>query len=72
MEADGPEEIAEIIHTPCIFRKEEKARIVAAVMTGGNLPAWGPYHKCNLQFNYPILKEYLHHLSVKFEIFACR
>jgi hypothetical protein len=45
MEADGPEEIAEIIRTPCIFRKEEKARIVAPVMTVGNHPAMKPSHK---------------------------
>ncbi|MEE4599829.1 MAG: hypothetical protein V2J65_00980 [Desulfobacteraceae bacterium] len=45
MEADGPEEIAEIILTPCIFRKGEKARIVEPVMTVGNHPATGPYHK---------------------------
>jgi hypothetical protein len=51
MEADGPEEIAEIIHTPCIFRKEEKARIVVPVMTVGNCPAPEPYHKFSHQIN---------------------
>ncbi|MGD8297983.1 MAG: hypothetical protein PVH37_08245 [Desulfobacterales bacterium] len=44
MEADEPEEIAEIIRTPCIFRKEEKARIAAPMMTVGIYPAPEPYH----------------------------
>ena len=48
MGADGPEGIAEIIPTPCIFQKEEKARIVAPVMTVGNQPAVEPYHKFSL------------------------
>jgi hypothetical protein len=44
MEADGPEEIAEIIRTHYTFRKEEKARIVVPVMTVVNYPAPEPYH----------------------------
>lgn len=74
MEADGPEEIAEIIRTPCIFRKEEKARIVASVMTVGNHPALEPYHIFSHYINYldTLLKENSPHLSVKFEIFTCR
>ncbi len=74
MEADGPQGIAEIILTPCIFRKEEKARIVAPVMTVGNHPALEPYHKFSLYNNYldTLLKVNSHHLSVKFEIFTCR
>ena len=48
MGADGPEGTAEIILTPCIFRKEEKAWIVATVMTVGNPPALDPYYKFSL------------------------
>ena len=48
MVADGLEGIAEIILTPCIFQKEEKARIVAPVMTVENHPALEPYHKFSL------------------------
>ena len=74
MEADGPEGIAEIILTPCIFRKEEKARIVAAVMTVGNHPALEPYHKSSLYIYYldTHLKDKSLPLSVKFKIFTCR
>jgi hypothetical protein len=48
MAEDGPGGIAEIFRTPCIFRKEEKAMIAAAVMTAGNHPALEPYHKFSL------------------------
>ena len=51
MGADVPEEIAEIILTPCISRREEKAGIVAAAMTVGNSPELEPYHKNNLYIN---------------------
>ena len=48
MAADGLEGIAEIILTPCIFRKEEKVKIAAAVMTVGNHPALESYYKFSL------------------------
>jgi hypothetical protein len=66
MEADGPEEIAETIRTPCIFRKEEKARIVVPVMTVVNYPAPEPYHNFSQSINYPDmhLKNISHHLSI--------
>lgn len=45
MGADGPEGIVAVTLTPCISRKEETAKIVAAVMTVGNSPDLAPYHK---------------------------
>ena len=71
MGADGPEGIAEIILTPCIFLKEEKARIVAPVMTVANHPALETYHKFSRYLNYldTLLKVNSHHLV---EIFTCR
>jgi len=66
MEADGPEGIAEIILTPCIFRKEEKARIAAAVMTVGYHPAVEPYHIYSPYIYYldTLLKDNSHHLAI--------
>jgi hypothetical protein len=59
MGADGPEGIAGVTLTPCISRKEETAKIVAAVMTVGNSPDLAPYHKNRLILSpqYPILKK---------------
>ena len=44
MKEDGPVEIAGITLIPCISRKEEKAKIAAAVMTVANPPECEPPH----------------------------
>jgi hypothetical protein len=49
MREDGPKGIAGISLTPCISRREEKAKIVAAVMTVGNSPEIEPYHNNSIR-----------------------
>jgi hypothetical protein len=51
MGADGPEGIVGVTLTPCISRKEDKAKIVAVVMTVGNSPEPEPYHKNRLSLS---------------------
>ncbi len=74
MAAEGPEGIAEISLTPCISRKEGKARIVAEAMTVENTHVLEPYHKSSLKILYlvTLLIENSPHISVKIEIFTCR
>ena len=73
MGADGPEGIAAVTLTPCISRKEETAKIVAAVMTVGNSPDLAPYQKNRLILSpNTLLKEKTPLIAVKIEIFTCR
>jgi len=57
MGEDGPEWIAGISLTPCISRREEIAKIVAAVMTVGNSPELEPYQNNSISYLNTLLKE---------------